>query len=270
MTGDHQPFDLATTGRPGQPDLLFVHASGFCKEIWYPIARRIEEKSPHVVWRSVDIRGHGDSPEGEPPYRWDLLAGDVLKTLRPASPMLGIGHSIGGTLVTRAAIERPDLFHGLVLIEPIIFPPPHARRDLPLAVLTERRRAVFRDRQAAYDAFAERSFRSWDPETLAAYVDYGFEDTALGWALKCRPEVEADMYREGANHDTWEHAPELEVPVTIIVGGESDTHREPYLGALAEQFTDATVIVVEGAGHFVPMEKPQAVADLIAAALESR
>jgi len=270
VTDDHQPVDLATTGPPGQPELLFVHASGLCKEIWHPIAQRLVARHPDLVWQSLDIRGHGDSPEGEPPYRWDLLTADVVHTLRAPSSLVGVGHSIGGTLVARAAIERPDLFHGLVLIEPIIFPPPHARRELPLAVLTERRRAVFPDRQAAYDSFAERSFRAWDPEVLAAYVDYGFEDSANGWALKCRPEVEADTYREGANHDTWEHLRELEMPVTIIAGADSDTHREPYLGALAAQFVDARVIVVERASHFVPMEKPQDVADLIDDALESR
>jgi len=270
VTADRQPVDLATTGPPGEPDLLFVHASSFCKEIWHPIARRLAARHPGLVWRSIDIRGHGDSPTGAPPYEWDLLAADVVKTIGHTKPMVGVGHSVGGALVARAAIEDPDRFHALVLIEPIIFPPPHSRLDPPLAVSAERRRVVFPSRKATYDAFAKRSFRTWDRETLAAYVDYGFEDAAHGWSLKCSPQVEADVYREGSNHDTWEHVSELELPVTIIVGAESDTHRDPYVGELVSQFFNARVVVVEQAGHFVPMEKPQVVADVISVTLGSR
>jgi len=270
VTGGHEPVDLATAGPPGVPELLLVHAGGFCKELWQPITRRLDESRPGLVWRSVDVRGHGDSPEGEPPHTWDLLAADVVEALRDTSSMLGVGHSMGAAMVVRAAIARPDLFHSLILIEPIVYPPPYARRDYPVAVAAARRRAVFPNRQAAYDRFARNSFRTWDPEVLAAYVDHGFESRAQGWTLKCLPSVEADLYREGGNHDTWEHLSELDVPVTIVVGAESDSHREPYVGTLAAQFVTARVVVVENSGHFVPMEKPQAVADLIAAVLESR
>jgi len=270
VTGRRQPVNLSTAGPRGDPELLFVHASGFCKELWQPIAQRLEARFPGIVWRSIDIRGHGDSPKGEPPYEWNLLASDVAYTVGDTSPMLGVGHSIGGALVARAALERPELFYGLLLIEPIILPPPHVRLELALADLTERRRAVFPNRQAAYDGFADRAFRTWDAEVLAAYVDHGFDDTPHGWALKCLPSVEADMYREGGNHDTWDHLSELAVPVMIVAGDESDTHHEPYLGTLAAQFVDARVIVVEGASHFVPMEKPHDMVDLISVALENR
>lgn len=199
-----------------------------------------------------------------------MLAADIVRTLGETKPMLGVGHSVGGALIARIAVEHVHFFDSLLLIEPIIFPPPHARRDTPLVSVTERRRAHFPSRQSAYDTFAERAFSKWDSEVLAAYVDHGFEASADGWTLKCPPDVEADIYREGANHDTWERVPMLDVPVTIIVGAESDTHREPYLGALAAQFSNVRIVVVEGAGHLVPMEKPEELSTEISLALQSR
>ncbi len=197
-----------------------------------------------------------------------MLARDLVATVPKGVPSVGVGHSSGGAVVARAETIRPGMFRHLVLIEPIIFPPPYRRVDIPLAKAAERRRQTFADRQAAYDRFASGPFVTWKPEALAMYVDYGFAETASGLQVKCQPFVEADLFREGLNHDTWERVVEIATPVTIVVGEYSDTHPEPVLSGLAGQFEDATAIVVPGAGHFVPMERPDVIAAIVADVLE--
>ncbi len=269
MTPDLTPLRIAAEGTNGDPDVVFAHACGLCKEVWRPVVDGVSKLHSGLSWMSVDLRGHGDSPLGGPPYGLVSLARDLVETVPEGSVRVGVGHSSGGAVIARAAIIRPGMFDHLVLIEPIIFPPPYRRVDIPLAAAAERRRATFSDRRAAYERFASGPFSTWKPEALAMYVDHGFVQTEEGWHLKCRPSVEADLFREGLNHDTWDRVAAIEAPVTIVVGEHSDTHAGPVASALAAQFRDANVVVAHSAGHFVPMERPDVVASIVADILES-
>jgi len=259
---------LAGAGSFAEPEVLFVHATGFCKEVWSPVTSALEVLRPSTRKLAVDLRGHGDSPQGAPPYRWDLMTDDVIHTMGDLVGVVGVGHSCGGAIVARAAALAPDLFSSVVLIEPIIFPPPFERANIPLARAAQRRRSRFDSRDAAYERFASGPMATWQPEALAAYVDFGFIDDGDGVAIKCAPAVEADVFREGGNHDTWDRVRDIAVPVTIVAGERSEIHTQLFLDMLANQFTDPTIITVPGTSHFLPMERPEAVASLISAALE--
>ena len=216
----------------------------------------------------MDTRGHGASDRAEPPYEFARFGADVVAVLDPldTSPV-AVGHSSGGAALAIAQLLEPGLFSALVLIEPIIFPPPFERRWNPLVDVALRRRRSFPSRTVARERFAEGPFRSWVPEALDAYVDHGFEEVGDEWALRCAAEVEADVYHEGSNHDTWDRVEGLDVPVVIVAGEHSDLHHGAYLEALVAQFTGPELVIVPGAGHLVPMEDPDAVADIIASVL---
>ncbi len=262
MTEGVDGIHIATgAGGGGGPELLFVHATGFCKEVWEPVIDRIVPKS--FSWVTMDQRGHGDSDVGLAPNDWDFLAQDVIDVLCDRVDVTAIGHSSGGGVIARAESFHPGLFRHLVLIEPIIFPPPFQRMDGPMSEGTRRRRKAFPSRDDAFERFASGPFGTWAPEALAAYIDHGFRSSENGWELKCDPEVEADFYAEGLNHDTWERVETIDVPVTLVAGEDSNTHPKPYLDALASQFRDADVVVVPGTGHLVPMEDPGSIARIV-------
>ncbi len=256
------PF--ATEGTEGEPDVVFAHANGFCKEVWRPVVSELSRQRSDLHWLSVDLLGHGTNTNTDGPYTLDAIARDVGTRLEGYRPAIGVGHSSGGAAVARAETLRPGTFRHLVLIEPIIYPPPYRMADVPIADAAQRRRNVFPDRQAAYDRFLDSPLEGWRPDALAAYVDFGFEDSPEGWRLKCRPEVEAEIFRQGLNHDTWDRLDQIAVPVTIVAGEHSETHQEPHLSSFADRFHDATLIVVPDVGHFVPMERPDVIADIVA------
>lgn len=265
MTSIHAPVRLAGSGSPDQPDVLFIHATGFCKEVWRPVVSSLVAHRSATGSLALDLRGHGDSPRGDPPYQWDLLTDDVIYTLGQGVGLVGVGHSCGGAVVARAAALVPHLFSSIILIEPIILPPPYARTNIPLARAAQRRKNRFVSRDAAYERFVSGPMATWQPEALAAYVDFGFVDDDYGVAIKCPPEVEADVFREGTNHDTWDLIPSISVPVTVVAGEQSETHTPPLLDVLRQRFEHATIVTVPDAGHFLPMERPDVVASLVAA-----
>jgi len=245
-------------------EALFVHATGFCKEVWEPVVNAMDLGHPRLSALLLDQRGHGANTPHAGPYHWDELARDVLAALADQQqPVRGIGHSSGGAAIARAEVLAPGTFNEMVLIEPIIFPPPYEPRDVPLVAGAKRRRRSFDSRQDALERFASGAFSDWDAAVLALYIDNGFLPSDEGWALRCEPDVEAEFYRQGYNVDTWDRLGDISCPVTIIVGSRSDTHQPPYLTLLIERFVDARLIVLDGLGHLAPMQDPVRVAQAI-------
>jgi pimeloyl-ACP methyl ester carboxylesterase len=251
---------------------LLAHATGFCKEVWRPVIAEIDAKSPVGSITSFDQRAHGDSEAPPHPFSWDDLAQDALAVVSDVDgPIIGVGHSSGAALLALAEQAQPGRFAGLILIEPIIFPPPHRRFDeSPLASATLRRRYRFRtpaDARLNYEG--KGPFARWRPEALDAYLEGGLRREGDVFVLKCDPADEAEFYKTGATHRAWEGLGELKPPIALLAGADSDTHPQTFLDALAEQMPDPDVVVVEGATHFLPMERPDVVADAVVGMVEA-
>jgi pimeloyl-ACP methyl ester carboxylesterase len=253
-------------GFDGRPGVFFMHATGFVKEIWAPVVTELRRRGVETPCVAADQRGHGDSDTPEPPFAWEALGRDVAAVRAELDGRwVGVGHSSGGAAIAMAQVASPGLFEALLLIEPIVFPPPHLRlEDHPFATLALRRRYAFADRDAALANFAGKGpFARWDPRSLEAYVDGALREDEGRLLLKCEPAVEAEFYRTGNSHDTWEHLGSIAAPVTLMAGSESSSHPASFMRLLQGRFQDATVTVVDGATHFVPMERPDLVAGAI-------
>jgi pimeloyl-ACP methyl ester carboxylesterase len=262
---------LASLGLAGDrpPGILAVHATGFCKELWQPVLDPLLASHPAVA---VDQRGHGDSPPIEAPFDWWVLGHDVLAVIDQTrwTETLGVGHSSGAAALVLAELVRPRTFTGLVLIEPIVFPGPFFRAaENPMSARALRRRSTFPSPQSALESYLGRGpFARWDDDVVHRYVEYGFRaGSAGGWTLKCAPHQEAEFYRGATLHGAWERLGEVGCPVVLVGGSDSESHPKSFLRAQADRFPTASVHIVEGATHFVPMEQPDAVALLIREAL---
>jgi pimeloyl-ACP methyl ester carboxylesterase len=252
---------------------LYVHATGFCKELWIPVVRQVGDRIGTNGGSAmlVDQRGHGDSTPFEGPLLWDLVARDVLAAVADVRhPIVGVGHSGGGAAIARAEILSPGTFSTIVLFEPIVWPPPFEPKDKVLAANASRRRRTFGSQAEAKERFATGPFSGWDEEVLDLYVGHAFHESEEGWSLKCEPWVEAECYRQAGNVDTWDRLHEIDCRVVVMSGEHSDTNQDPYRTQLVDRFRDATSLVVEGVGHLAPMEAPTLIGDLIADAIGDR
>jgi pimeloyl-ACP methyl ester carboxylesterase len=244
--------------------VLAVHATGFCKELWQPVAGRAGHPRRVVA---VDQRGHGDSEAAPTPCDWWDLGRDVLAVVDhlAATRPLGLGHSSGAAALVMAELLRPGAFSALLLVEPIIFPPPYFRAvENPMSAAALRRRGAYPSPEAARVAFHGRgAFRGWTDEALSLYVAHALGERDGAWALKCPPEMEAEFYRGATAHGVWERLGEVGCPVVLVAGAESDSHPPELNRAMQARFAGARLEVVAGAGHFVPMQQPGALARLL-------
>lgn len=256
----------------GGPNVLFVHATGFCKEVWRPVLDEIAPTGVGIDAILLDQRGHGGSSPITPPLDWWQLGQDVLTVLEGHRDVIGIGHSAGGAALALAEILVPGTFRSLVLIEPIIPAPPFKRiEDHPLAVGALKRTRQMPSRASVVEKYRGRGpFAGWDERAFQGYVDGGWHlDPEAGegaMRLACSPEDEAEFYRSAYIHRGFSRLGDIVAPVEIIAGEKSDTFSPRFLGLMASRMRLATVTWVPEANHFVPMQRPDVVAAAVVGA----
>ncbi|MXZ69765.1 MAG: alpha/beta hydrolase [Acidimicrobiia bacterium] len=261
----------------GDELLLLAHATGFCKELWRPVVSSLRDQGVTAAALAWDVRGHGRAPALELPASWWTFGRDLVGLIdslagagRLPESLVGVGHSMGGTVLVLAELLRPGTFTGLVLVEPVLIPPPFVRNpEFSLAQGAARRRPVFGSRDELIESYlAKPLFQRWHPEAFWAYVEHGFEEVAEGLALRCRREVEAELFATGAECGAFARLDELATPVRLVVTDRAG-ELGPSLALLPEALPNVTTTYMAGQSHLVPVERPDLVAAEIADALQA-
>jgi len=238
---------------------------------------------------ALDARGHGDSDWAEG-YPWPRDVDDVVNAMRwLGRPCFLLGHSKGGGQVIDAAIDAPELVRAVVNLDgfgppPDGFDPP--RRNDTQATTTPGRFAEFLDRRreiaatrawrpyATFDEMVERRGKqnpSLSQEWLRYFLYYGARESEDGWRWKVDPLAGMGF---GPWRPDWigEGYQLLPVPMLAVIGSVPDTWGPLPEEILSERLRHVPVLeraTVEGAGHFIHMEKPAETAALVRDFLES-
>lgn len=260
-----QLWEWPGEGRP----IFFCHATGFHSRCWDQVIARLGGRHCYAL----DIRGHGRSSKPAPPYRWRNFGGDVASIVSGLGlrDVLGVGHSMGGHAVTLAAALRPEVFSSLLLIDPVI-----RSRGAYIGPWTEahfvaKRRNRWTSPDEMFERFENRPpFATWDRAVLRDYCNYGLLPDGDGYVLACPPQIEAAIYENSPapESDIYKEIDTIQIPVQIIratkPAAPSDVmSRSPTAPELAANFANATDLPLPQNSHFIPMESPAFVADLI-------
>lgn len=257
-------------GAPDRPvDIVFSHANGFNARTYRTILAPLASELRILA---VDMRGHGASAlptviegrDGWHEFREDLRALIAAETDRP---VVLAGHSMGGTASLLTAAAEPDRVKALALFDPVIFTPSQPATEMtdnPLADGAQRRRAVFPSKAAVREAYTGRgAFRSWRPEQLADYVEAGFRETPEGEVtLACTPAWEASNFRTH-HYDPWAAFRATRCPIRILRAEQGSTARLDEGEAELLATGRVEIEVIPGTSHFLPMERPDLVRQLL-------
>lgn len=259
---------------PDRPTLLLVHATGFHARCWDQVVAALP-RGTHVL--APDLRGHGRSYRPTSLADWSATADDLLPIIDAvAGPLVGVGHSMGGVCIVRAAGERPDRFQSLFLIDPVIFAPEYydqvqPDQSDPADHFVARRRNHWASAEEMIERFAARHpYSAWDPAVLADYCTYGLLPRADGdgFELACPPRLEASAYLGNAAFNPHAAAGTINCPVTVVRArngtreGQLDFSISPTWPGTASAFPNGTDLHWRDQSHFIPMEAPGRIASL--------
>ncbi|KQM75720.1 alpha/beta fold hydrolase [Xylophilus sp. Leaf220] len=238
------------------PNLFFLHALGSSRKAWDELARHLAADFQIVT---LDLPGFGDAVDA-PDSTVEGMVEAVVQAIRTsgATRWLIVGHSMGGKIASivaaRALAGETGLFglSGVVLL---------AGSPLSPEPMDEDRRQKMIG-WASQGPLTPASAREFVDENIGAPLPDHHDQRAVQDLLRSSPHAWVAWLERGSREDWSRKVPCLDVPALIIVGKQDgDLGEQGQLQTNARTYPRAELRVLEGAGHLLPLERPEAVAE---------
>lgn len=249
--GPAQPLYHRSFGT-GPRQVLALHCTIAHSGVW----RGVSGQLPDCTLVTPDMLSHGRSPDWDRQGDFqDRMIEAVLPLLR--EPMDVVGHSFGGTVALRLAVEHPDLVRSVTMIEPVFFAV--AKLDAPdiVAENDARARPMFDAFEAGDEELAARLFsQDWGAEGGPSWEDLPEQTrAAMIRGIHIVP-ASATAVNDRVGLLAPGRLDRAAMPALMLRGALSPPIVRVVNDGLARRLPDAGNVVVEGAGHMVPISHP--------------
>ncbi|MDM0028473.1 alpha/beta hydrolase [Variovorax saccharolyticus] len=272
----------------GLPPVIFSHGNSFPASTYRVMLDSLRNRGFEID--AIEKFGH--DPKYPVTDNWPHLVQQLAdfarqRSERAGSPVLLVGHSLGGFLSLMCAALHPGLAKGVVLLDsPIIggwragtinlMKRTPLMKSVTPGMISRKRRNSWEHREAVFEHFrSKKAFARWDERVLRDYIEHGTFD--LDDASDARPNSRAlsfDRDVETAIYETIPHnlgallrAHPLKCPAAFV-GGRQSVEMKRVGMTMTQQVTKGRIMMLDGT-HLFPMEKPIATAAAVEAALRN-
>jgi pimeloyl-ACP methyl ester carboxylesterase len=256
----------------GRQLVHFSHANGYGPQTYAKFLAPLEQSNSVVA--SVHRPLWQPSPHPDSVPSWRDFGADVSELISSLhKPVLSIGHSMGAAANVMAAAKQADHFSGLVLVEPALVPASYYRAlrwfapliqaRYPLITRTLNRVDSWDSPESAFAHFRPKPvFKGFSDEVLWDYISHGtYTDSSGAIRLNYSKEWEARCYMLADN--IWNDLKTLAMPVLVIRGTDSNTFSPRTARALRKACPGFEYLEIPKAGHLLPFERPELLAEKI-------
>lgn len=254
------------------PVLNFAHANGFPAKSYQTLFSYLPS-SMQVI--AIEKYGHNvDKPIN---HNWQAQVEELIDFVQAQQvdnkKVICLGHSFGGVISFIACCQRPDLFSGLIMLDPPVLSGTNA---LMLKLLkktpwidkfspagkAKNRRTHWPLGTDIAALFSRRTlFKSFDKRCLNDYVKHGVQEKEGQFELVFDAEVEANIFRHlPCNLSNYKN--KLTTPAMLIYGASTDVFPQSIFKRFVKLNKQIQLKTTEG-GHMFPLEKPAETAKLI-------
>ena len=245
------------------PTVVMLHGYTGSKENWYPLAHELAGKYRLLI---PDLPGWGES-ERVPGavYGFPEQAANVdafLRATSPGTPVVLLGHSMGGGIAALAAARYPQ--------------------DIARVGLLDAAGVRFKDNRFGLDVLAGKNpFGVEDAASLQRYIDTVFFDASakpwIPWpasaALIAKRRRDAAFEqsvldrigRSGESLLPGAEAARIRQPALLLWCRQDAVIDASALDLYARRIPQARKVLLDGCGHMSIMERPRQVADAVVA-----
>ena len=263
----------------GEERIVFVHANGYTPESYSPILDRLAEHYSIDCFLLRPLRTLNQGPTID---SWQPLADDLEKFISryQGEKVVGLGHSVGGNLILKAALRSSDMFSSTILLDPTIFAPyrVYIYRAFYLLGLSERlhphmlsakkRRDSYKSEEDIFNSYRKKKvFKKISDNLLRSLISSLFigpgDDGEMRLAFPT--DWEYQIYKTGLLDDIfiWDNIHRLSVPTTIIAPSESDALLPDAIRKIKRMNDSIGFKWIDNSTHLFPFELPAETADII-------
>lgn len=232
-----------------QPPVVLLHGVGLDHTMWQPFTKALTSLGDHQVL-APDLPGHGDQPPLTGPA---TLAGltDQLADRLPRRCHL-VGFSLGALLAQQLAWSAPARVATLTLVSAV-----YKRTPQQAAAVAGRLAAA----RADFPASAAASLTRWfppgtDPAVLAATRTTLLANNVASYLAAYQVFATADAQLASRVH-------QITAPTLVVTGGDDPGSTPDMAQALGAAIPGAHTVIVPGARHMLPVQRPGELAGLI-------
>lgn len=255
--------------------LNFVHANGFPVSSYQTVFNYLPSH-----FQVIGHEKYGHDKNYPVKDNWQPLVDELIHFVKQQlefhqqEQVISVGHSFGGVIAFLAACQQPQLFKGVLMLDP-----PVVTGTTALAMKYMKKTRLVDKLSPAGKAkvrrthwplgtdiaklFARRKlFKNFDPRCLNDYVSHGIVERNNQLELVFDAKVEAEIFRNLAENLS-SYKNKLKVPATLLYAEQTDVFPHVFFKRFAKLNKGITVEKTHG-GHMFPLERPEDTAKLIA------
>lgn len=227
------------------PLLLLIHGLGATHADWQ---KQIDFFARVFRVIAPDLRGHGDS-QGQGPFNIDRLATDLSLLLDhlQIGPLFVMGHSMGGAVAMQLALFKPERVKKLVLADTL---PSFVPNTWHKHLLLWTRRIALRlyGTEVMARRMAQQQFPKPEQESL--------REMMVVHSLLTTKSVYLALLKALSKWTVADRLNWFVMPV-FVVAGDNDYFPPEEAQLFADSLPDGRCRIVEGANHYLPLDKPE-------------
>jgi esterase len=237
-------------GRP----LVILHGLFGFSDNWQTVAKALSDQYLVIT---PDLRNHGRSPHTTT-HSYPEMAEDLFGFLedRWVFSSVVMGHSMGGKVAMQFALTHPDMVERLIVV------------DMDPVQVADHQQTVFKALLSV--DFEVLNTRQLVEAHLTQWIDdvgtrqfllknvTRDEDNRLSWKMNLDT-----IWRDYANVLAPLESGVFDKPALFIRGANSNYIADADWPVVLQYFPQATLVTIEGAGHWVHADQPQALIEAV-------
>lgn len=249
MTTDDGRFTYEAAGAAGLTPLIFLHGIGGAARAWRNQLDVFGDRYQAIAW---DMPGYGGSARIECVSIASLADAlqDFLQSIGAKRPIL-VGHSIGGMIVQQWLTNNPETASAVVLAQTS---PAFGKAD------GDWQKSFIEARLGPLDRGA--TMASLAPTLVTELVGDDPDAGGMKVAQDCMASVPEASYRGSMlallGFDQRQGLKDIKVPTLVLSGSKDKNAPAPMMAKMATFIPAANYVELDGAGHLVNLERPQA------------
>ncbi|MGD2077478.1 MAG: alpha/beta fold hydrolase [Chloroflexota bacterium] len=255
-------YELHGSGDP----LVLINGLGYDLWMWHKMVPGLAE---HFQVVTFDNRGVGQSDKPAGPYTAQMLANDLARLLETLDieQAAVMGHSMGGFVAQALVLSRPHLVSKLILSATNFGGPNHIPvTPEALAILMDTQADPVERLRRGIVVSCAPGFAEARPEVIESWIAHRLETPLDPQGYQAQLAIGLALTTEEASFES--RLKNVQAP-TLILFGEYDKVVPPgNAELLARDIKDSKTTILSGAGHFFPLEVPQAANEAIITFLE--